>query len=630
MGENGVDLDGRGDVGVFLAAEHVERPHRVDEAGALRVRRDVVHEPRGRGQRRPQHRRVGTLAVQRLVGAHQQRARARGLRGGHRRAVQHAVARGQLVRARHGAARLPPRRGRHRGARGDEVGLEPAVLPRPARRERVQALLGRGLGTVVGEPRGLADVGADAQGVGCHGRVTHGVRPGAAVACRDEQLHVVGVDDPVVQLGASVVAVVQGRQAADRDVDDVGAVLGRVDDAVHQAARRARRGRQAGLHRHQLRAGSRAVHLAAEQVVARGDARDVRAVRARGQADVDVARLVGLHDERHTVDDLGVRVVLAEEADVVVDLVVPHRLLVGEVAVTVEVDADLHRRGVDQHAPAVLAVAVAVDVTFQLAAAGAEVLGGLVEHAEGELAFRRGPLAALRRERARVGLLRQPHPRAVAGVGGVGRVPVDDLALAGAGLGQRRVVEVDTAVEDRDGGAAAVPEREQLAEPGGLGVLRRQVRVALGCRGVRCGLREGVGHAERLGLVPGDQPVDVDGLHRTELLRLLCRRERHRDLQVVEVGVRLLHPAAQRGQLALGGRRLAGFGGDEQCDGGPALLLGLFQQDLVLVVELLTGLRLRRDLLLLARSLGHPEPQHRDGAHRRGDAYPSHPRLSCH
>jgi hypothetical protein len=55
--------------------------------------------------------------------------------------------------------------------------------------------------------------------------------------------------------------------------------------------------------------------------------------------------------------------------------------------------------------------------------------------------------------------------------------PVDDLALAGGGLLQRRVAEVDAGVEDADGDAAAVRLRVLLHEVDGARLEGRVVRV---------------------------------------------------------------------------------------------------------------------------------------------------------
>src|SRR5690606_21777382 len=61
-----------------------------------------------------------------------------------------------------------------------------------------------------------------------------------------------------------------------------------------------------------------------------------------------------------------------------------------------------------------------------------------------------------------------------------GRDPVDDLALAGRGLLQRGVGEVDAGVEDADGDAAAVRLGVLLHEVHGAGLEGRVVRVLRG------------------------------------------------------------------------------------------------------------------------------------------------------
>ena len=105
----------------------------------------------------------------------------------------------------------------------------------------------------------------------------------------------------------------------------------------------------------------------------------MRAVLGAGEPDADEAGLVGLDDEGHPLDDVRRRVVGAEIADVEVVLVVGQRFVVGEVAVAVQVDPDLLGRGVEQHAPGVVAVAVAVDVTAGLAVHGPQVARGFGE-----------------------------------------------------------------------------------------------------------------------------------------------------------------------------------------------------------------------------------------------------------
>ena len=492
------------------------------------------------------------------------------------------------------------------------------------------------LRAVVREPGLLGDVGADRDRVRGHRRVADGVRPGAAVARRDEDLDVVLGDRAVVELRAGVVAVVERRQAADRDVDDVGAVAGRVDDAVDQAARGAGAAGEADLDRQDLRARGRAVHLAAEQVVAGGDARDVRAVLGAGDADADVARLVGLDDEGHPLGDVGRRVVGAEVADVVLLVVVGHRLLVGEVAVAVEVDADLLGHAVEQHAPGVGAVAVAVDVTAGLAVGGAQVARGLAEHAEGVRAAgrRRRPALAVGGEGAGVGLGGLLDPGAVAGVGGVGVVPVDDLALAVAGGRQRGGVEVDARVEHRDGGVLAVPVGQDLAELRRVGVAGGQVRVD--ARGVlaRGRLRQRGDRAVGLRVVAVDEAVDVDGLDRLELRGLLRLLGRDGDLDVVELGVGGLDDAAERLELVDSGAGLALLRRDQQRDVRLPGLLGFGDECAVVLVEgLAVGrARGRRGQLGGRHGNGDAEDGSAESGGEDGDPGPPSPARSvrCH
>ena len=155
-----------------------------------------------------------------------------------------------------------------------------------------------------------------------HRRIADRVEAGAAVAGGDEHLDVVLLDQPVVEHGAGVVAVIERGQAADRHVDHVDvALLGGVDHALDQGDGRAAGDEQTDADRDDLGAGRRAAHGAAEQAVARGDAGNVRAVRAGDDADVDdLVLAIGLHDERHALGDGGGGVVHAEVVDVIATL----------------------------------------------------------------------------------------------------------------------------------------------------------------------------------------------------------------------------------------------------------------------------------------------------------------------
>ena len=271
---------------------------------------------------------------------------------------------------------LPGRGGGDGRARRGDVRLEAAVLTRAAGGEVEQLVRRTGHRAVVGQPGLLADPGGDADHVVGDRRVADGVDAGAGVAGRDEHLHAVVVDQPVVELGAGVVAVVERGQAADRHVDDVDvAVDDQVDHAVGERGVGAAAAPGAGPGGDDLRARGGAVEVGvAEQVVGGGDAGDVRAVLGLDDADVDevggagqpdrggVDVLAVLDDERHLLADRGGRVVGAEVADLVAVLVRPHHRVVGEVAVLVEVDPDVVARRVVEDAEQVGGVAVAVDV----------------------------------------------------------------------------------------------------------------------------------------------------------------------------------------------------------------------------------------------------------------------------
>ncbi len=267
--------------GRHALGEQAPRARHVEHAVALRVRRDAG-DRLGRGVDGPAQRGRGDALAGRLGGRQQQRGGAGGLRGGHRGAVEHLVARRQRVaRLRHRAARLPGRRGGDGRAGGGDVRLEAAVLTRAARGEVEQRVVLADHRAVVGQPGLLADARRDAHHVGGDRRVADGVQARAGVAGRDEQLHAVVVDQLVVEDRAGVVAVVERGQAADRHVHHVDlAVDDQVGHAVGERGGGAAATPRAGAGGDQLGARGGAVEVAvAEHVVGGGDAGDVGAVR---------------------------------------------------------------------------------------------------------------------------------------------------------------------------------------------------------------------------------------------------------------------------------------------------------------------------------------------------------------
>ena len=239
-----------------------------------------------------------------------------------------------------------------------------------------------GLGTVVGPPRLLADGGGDADDRPRGRGRRDGVDARSVVACGDDDLHVVLLDQLVIEHGDRVRVVVERRQAADRDVDDVDAPLGdEVDHALGERRSSAPAFEGAGAGRDDLGTGSGTAHLAAEEAVAGDDAGDVRAVLAGDEADVDVVGdladvaaaerrevdvLAVVDGEGHPLGHWSVGLVDTEVADLVRLCVRAHRAFVGEVSVLVGVDPDPVVRRVVEHREAVAGVAVTVQVTVEL------------------------------------------------------------------------------------------------------------------------------------------------------------------------------------------------------------------------------------------------------------------------
>ena len=199
-----------GSVDIELAVALSRRRQPGDEVGAGVDRRAHL---------RRRDRRAGLAA-----GGQEQRGGAGGLRRGHRGPVEHRVARRQRVAGLCDIGLLEPAGNRRDGGAGrHHVGLEPAVLARTAGGEVVQVQPGGHDRAVVGPPGVLGDGRGDADDVRGHRGVADGVEARPAVAGRDEQLDPELVDEPVVELGAGVGAVVEDRQATDRHVDDVDA-----------------------------------------------------------------------------------------------------------------------------------------------------------------------------------------------------------------------------------------------------------------------------------------------------------------------------------------------------------------------------------------------------------------------
>ncbi len=346
-----------------------------------------------------------------------------------------------------------------------------------------------------------------------------------------------------------------------------------------------------------------------------GDAGDVAAVRSGGEADVDEVGLLAdpvaaqrvhrdvladLHHEVLALGDVRGRVVRAEAADLVAVLVRLHRGVVGEVAVVVDVDGDRAGGRVVEHAPVVGGVAVAVDVTVGVAVRGAALRGdGLAEGTDPVRALGRLPaLAAEREGRPGDGGGHRP-PGAVTVDDRIGGGhPVDDLALTGRRLLQRRAREVDTGVQDTDGHAAAVGLRVLLHEVDRARLEGRVVRVLRGgvLAGAGVGGRGGTRPAAAVEarLLQGYLVAQVDGLHGGEpgggsdgRVRLAGR---HGGPHVTELVVRTADGAAlDRVQLLGDLLGLPGCRGDHHRDRLVALRLGLGEEIGVVRTELVMG-----------------------------------------
>ena len=317
-----------------------------------------------------------------LGGAYQERRAAGGHRGGHGRAVEHVIARWQG--ADDWEVRLPGGNGRDRRAGRNDVRLEPSILPRPAGGEGEQPVLFRYHRVVVVEPGVFVGVGPDAHHLGRYRRVAGGVDPRVAVAGREEHLRLVQVDQPVVEDGTGVVAVVERRQPADGHVDhvNVSLLLGE-DHPFDHRVRGASSSEHADADRDDLRFGGGAVERRSivvilrgtnlrvlEKVFASGDAGDVRPVSAGDDADVDEFVLpVRLHHEWNRLAGRGGGIIGTEDAHIVVHNIVGHPLFVGETVVLVSIDPDgvagrAPEHGEDAATPR--GITVAVDVIPQL------------------------------------------------------------------------------------------------------------------------------------------------------------------------------------------------------------------------------------------------------------------------
>jgi len=572
-----------------LVLQDVPRLVHLHQAVALLVRLVAGDELRRRRQRLLQLLRRRCEAVLQR-GRDEERRRARRHRRGHRCPLDHLVPRRELVDAHADTAgervlrHVPRRPCRELGARADDVRLQAAVFTRAARGERPHRVVLRHARAVVGRPRvrGLVRAAADC-GVGSRRRSDR-VRARPVVAVREEELHVEDLGDQVDDLRLRVVrVVVQRGQAADRHLDDVHVIgADQVQERVDLIRREAPRDEQADAGDRELRVRGDSIELAAEEAVAGDGAGDVRAVAAGDDADVDHACVgLRLHDERDRLDDaLRADVVLAEVVDVTVDGVVPHRRVVREVLVLVDVDPDDLRLRVLEDAERVARVAVAVDVAAELAAEPRIALG---EDAELERVGR-----VLERDRqlvlagARVDVLavpcdrdvRQRHPgrvavRRVAQPRGGLRRPVVDLrnglalqVLRGLQLGP---VEVDARVDDADLHTAAVVRRMRGDELRRVDPVRRHERVdtadrrrrddpAAGRAALTLGLRIDRRHG----------PVDVHGEDAGRLRGRDRLVRRHLCDEVADLVVLRRDLRAERRELARHVRGVARPGRDEQ------------------------------------------------------------------
>src|SRR5690606_11935279 len=158
----------------------------VDEARALLVGLHTADVLGGGGEGGAQLRR-GEVDALLLRGGQQQRGGAGGLRGGHRGALEHAVAGREAVAGLGDrGARGPGLDGVDRGAGGDQRRREAAVLTRTTRGEGHHVVPGAYLGAVVGGPGLLGDGRADGDDLVRQGGVADGVGAGSGVARGDD------------------------------------------------------------------------------------------------------------------------------------------------------------------------------------------------------------------------------------------------------------------------------------------------------------------------------------------------------------------------------------------------------------------------------------------------------------
>ena len=164
---------------------------------------------------------AGLILCSGLFGsADQQCGGASRLRRSHRRAVHQLGSRAEARKAGTPAG-LPHRGRRNRRTRSDDLRLESAILTRTVRGEVVQVVSER---SYPRRNRAASSRDSDtthADDGSCHRRIADRIHPGTAVAGRNEHLHLVLLDQAVVELGASVIAVVERREPADRHVDHI-------------------------------------------------------------------------------------------------------------------------------------------------------------------------------------------------------------------------------------------------------------------------------------------------------------------------------------------------------------------------------------------------------------------------
>ena len=197
-----------------------------------------------------------------------------------------------------------------------------------------------------------------------------------------------------------------------------------------------------------------------------------------------------LDDERNGLLDRGGRIVVAEVAHVVIDLVVGHRRLVGEAEVVVGVGPDLVVGSPPEHQEEVSAPPVAVEVRAGAAVAARNAI--LARRSEQVLSHTREPVRAVFGDaRVVVGDSaeddaeipaddidrgREAPPRRVAVSQGIRvRDPVRDLPRTRARGVEARVVEIRAGVEDADSDATAIPGWVLVHELRRAGVTRGHI-----------------------------------------------------------------------------------------------------------------------------------------------------------